>query len=55
MMISSKKYILILTLFLLACSSKAEQEAKARHQAETGARLNESQKNTESLFKEMDN
>ena len=49
----NKFLILALTLFLFSCSSKIEQEKKAKHQAETGARINDAQKNTDSLFKEM--
>jgi len=50
---------LIILLFLIttttACSSNEKAlEAKAKHQAETGNRLNESQKNTDGLFKNLE-
>jgi hypothetical protein len=49
----NKFLILALTLFLFSCASKTEMEQKARHQSETGARINDAQKDTDSLFQEM--
>ncbi len=49
-----KKFsILILSLILSSCYQKSIAEEKARHQAQSGERLNESQKNTDPLFKEI--
>jgi hypothetical protein len=46
---------LILFIFLASCANQKALEAKAKHQAESGNRLNQSQQNTESLFDELDN
>ncbi|MFT5703121.1 MAG: putative lipoprotein YajG [Rickettsiales bacterium] len=49
-----KKIIILVSIFLLSsCINQKEIEAKARYQAETGSRINEASKNTESLFDEM--
>jgi hypothetical protein len=51
-----KNFILLISLiFLASCSGQKALEAKARHQAQTGDRLNQSQQNTENLFDELDN
>lgn len=48
-------FILGLSLFLISCGESREvREEKARHQSETGERINQSHKNTESLFKEIE-
>lgn len=50
-----KKIILLISFVMIAsCSNQKALEAKAKHQAETGNRLNQSQKNTDKLFDEMD-
>ena len=53
-----KKLIPLLALLtIISCANQkaieAKAAAKAKHQAETGSRLNESQKNTSGLFDEM--
>jgi hypothetical protein len=53
-----KKIILLISLFsIFSCANRQEIEAKAaakaRYQAETGQRINEASKNTESLFDEI--
>ncbi|MFT6106029.1 MAG: hypothetical protein ACJA0S_000980 [Rickettsiales bacterium] len=49
-----KKIILIIALFsIFSCTSRQEIAAKAQYQAETGSRINEASRNTESLFDEM--
>jgi hypothetical protein len=53
-----KKIILLLSLIsLFACvdqdAIRAKESAKARHQAETGSRINAASQNTESLFGEI--
>ncbi|MFT6332446.1 MAG: hypothetical protein ACJAW3_000783 [Lentimonas sp.] len=52
-----KILILILLTSFASCVDKdaieAKERQKAKHQAETSTRLNESQKNTEGLFDEM--
>ena len=53
-----KKLIILISLIsLFACGNQKEMEAranqKARHQAETGDRVNEAQKNTDGLFDEL--
>jgi hypothetical protein len=50
-----KIYILALILLLCSCAeSKEIREERARHQEQTGERINQSQKNTDSLFKEIE-
>ena len=50
-----KLIILSFLISLVSCSSKEKAlEAKVRHQNETGSRLNESQKNTDGLFKDLE-
>lgn len=50
-----KKIILLIScLIIVSCANEEALEAKAKHQAETGNRLNQSQKNTQNLFDEMD-
>ena len=50
-----KNIIFILFICIVsACSNQKALDAKAKHQAESGNRINESQKNTDGLFKEMD-
>lgn len=50
------KHLIILSLiFLASCSNQKALEAKARHQAESGDRLNKSQQNTDKLFDELSN
>ena len=50
-----KLIILSFLITTISCSSNEKAlEAKAKHQSETGSRLNESQKNTDSLFKDLE-
>ncbi len=50
-----KLIILSFLITTISCSSNEKASAsKAKHQSETGSRLNESQKNTDSLFKDLD-
>ncbi|MCE3255422.1 MAG: hypothetical protein K0R25_916 [Rickettsiaceae bacterium] len=50
-----KKLILLVTLAsLFSCFNQKEIEARAKHQAETGNRVNEAHKNTGGLFEELD-
>ena len=50
-----KKLLILISLIALAsCVNKSKLEAEARHRSATSDRLNEAQKNTESLFDEMD-
>lgn len=46
---------LISLIFLASCSNQKALEAKAKHQAETGDRLNKSQHDTDKLFDEINN
>lgn len=49
-----KKLILLFSLMLVvSCVNQKDIDAKAKHQAETGGRINDATKNTESLFDEM--
>ena len=49
-----KKLILFfLSLCLFACVDQKAIGAKAKHQAETGSRINDAQKNTDRLFDEL--
>ena len=48
-------FLILLSLAFSSCSANKEiAKQKAQHQAETGDRINKSQKNTESLFKEIE-
>lgn len=50
-----KKLIpLFLLIILTACSTPKDDSSKAKHQAETGSRLNDAQKDTDGLFKDME-
>lgn len=51
-----KKLIILSFLIALASCISNEKvlEAKAKHQSESGNRLNESQKNTDGLFKDLE-
>jgi hypothetical protein len=50
-----KKLLLIISLFsLFACTNQKAIDAKAKHQAETGARINDASHDTNGLFDEMD-
>lgn len=54
-MIMKKLIILSFLITLVSCSSNEKAlEAKTKHQRETGNRLNESQKNTDGLFKDLE-
>ena len=49
-----KKLILLLFFIpLFSCINQKAIDAKAKHQAETGSRINNAQQNTDSLFDEM--
>ena len=51
------KKLIILSLLITAISCSANEkalQAKAKHQSESGNRLNESQKNTDGLFKDLE-
>ena len=50
-------FILLLPILsIISCSSydKEAMERRAKHQAGTGSRINDAQKNTDSLFKEIE-
>ncbi len=53
--INMKKFYIAFLMLLTFASCSSNMEAKAKHQAEAGNRINSSQQNTDSLFKEMDN
>jgi len=48
-----KLILLFLSLCAFACVDQKALEAKAKHQAETGSRINDAQKNTDGLFDEL--
>ena len=48
-----KLILLIIPICLFACIDQKAIEAKAKHQANTGNRINNAQQNTESLFDEL--
>ena len=45
--------LLCLSFCLFACTNQKIIEAKAKHQAATGDRINNAQKNTNGLFDEL--
>ena len=48
-------FVLAVAITTVSCSySKESMERRAKHQARTGERINESQRNTDSLFDEME-
>lgn len=50
-----KNIIILLSIILIsACVNQEAMNAKAKHQAETGSRINNAQSDTNSLFNEMD-
>lgn len=50
-----KKIIFLISLITIAsCSNQKAIEAKAKHRAETGSRINKAQGDTDKLFDEMD-
>ena len=46
--------VLLISISAISCSHQKEIDAIRKHQSETGDRLNRSQHDTDSLFKEMD-
>ena len=49
-----KKLILLISLIsIFSCTNQKAIDAKARHQAETGSRINDASKDTGGLFDEM--
>lgn len=49
-----KKLILLISLIsIFSCTNQKAIDAKAKHQAETGGRINDASKNTGGLFDEM--
>ena len=49
-----RKLILLISLiFIVSCVDQKAIDAKAKHQAETGSRINDASKNTGGLFDEI--
>jgi hypothetical protein len=49
-----KKLLLLISLIsICSCVDQKAIDAKAKHQAETGSRINNASENTNSLFDEM--
>ncbi len=49
-----KKLILLISLLsIFSCTDQKAIDAKAKHQAETGSRINNAQKDTDGLFDDM--
>ena len=53
--INMKNILLLLSLILISsCINQKAIDAKHKHQAETGSRINNAQHDTDSLFNEME-